>query len=155
MDLLHMYQEPLFWLFPMGATVVSIVAFAVFATPLTWLAVADPEWARPYKIQTRRPDPKTVIWPAIRLWLRNNLAMTALAAVSWPLLRLSSVHCTGLPSLPEVIGHLLLFLLVDDFLYYWMHRAFHTKWLYRHVHRVHHKVVTPWAVTGHHMHWIE
>ena len=41
------YREPLFWLFPVGSLVASVVAFVLFAAPLTWIAWADPVWARP------------------------------------------------------------------------------------------------------------
>ena len=36
--LLASYQEPLFWLFPVGSLVASMVAFLLFAGPLTWIA---------------------------------------------------------------------------------------------------------------------
>lgn len=152
---LDMYREPLFWLFPIGTTLVSVLAFALFATPLTLLALRDPEWARPYRVQERRPDPARVIWPSIVSWLQNNAIMTTLAVAAWPLFRQTGVHYGGLPPASEVALHFLVFVFVDDFLFYWMHRALHHPWLFKHVHRKHHLMVTPWAVTGHYMHPLE
>jgi sterol desaturase/sphingolipid hydroxylase (fatty acid hydroxylase superfamily) len=47
------------------------------------------------------------------------------------------------------------FVYLDDFLYYWFHRGMHGRWLYKHVHGWHHRIVTPWAITGHYMHPVE
>ena len=43
----------------------------------------------------------------------------------------------------------------QDFLYYWFHRAMHGRWLYKRIHGWHHRIVTPWAITGHYMHPLE
>jgi hypothetical protein len=34
----EIYSEPLFWLFPVAGTVLSVVAFLAFSLPLTLLA---------------------------------------------------------------------------------------------------------------------
>jgi len=41
-----------------------------------------------------------------------------------------------------------LFLLVEDFSFYWLHRALHTPFLYKHIHKLHHQYKEPnsWAV---------
>ena len=44
---------------------------------------------------------------------------------------------------------------LDDFLFYWMHRAMHTRWLLKHVHGFHHRIYAPRAVAGHYMHPLE
>jgi hypothetical protein len=31
----------------------------------------------------------------------------------------------------------------------------HTRWLFKRVHGVHHRILTPWAITGHYMHPVE
>ncbi|MCB9506737.1 MAG: sterol desaturase family protein [Myxococcales bacterium] len=149
------YADPLFWSFPVATTAVSIGAFALFAAPLTWIALRDPAWARPYRIQERRADPERTIGPSIRRWLANNAVMTVLVVAVWPWLRGVGVHAGPAPAVWTMALQLVAFVFIDDFAYYWMHRAFHTKWLYQRVHRVHHRVVTPWAVTGHNMHPIE
>ena len=48
---------------------------------------------------------------------------------------------------------LLFFILLDDFLFYWMHRSLHeSRWLFKKVHSTHHRIMTPWAITGNYMH---
>ncbi len=149
------YPDELFWLFPVGASVVSMVAFMVFATPFTLIAWRDPASLRKYRIQERRMKPERVIGPSIRYWLVNNVIATALVCGLWPLLRHSNVHAGPLPEWWVVVGQLVLFIFVDDFLYYWMHRSLHTKWLYKKVHIVHHRLTAPWAIGGHYMHPVE
>ena len=48
----------------------------------------------------------------------------------------------------EVLFQLPLFFLIEDTSFYWNHRALHTKWLYKYVHKMHHEFKQPncWAV---------
>jgi 4-alpha-methyl-delta7-sterol-4alpha-methyl oxidase len=149
------YAEPLFWWFPVGSLVVSVVAFVVYAAPLTWLACADPAWARPYRLQHRPPREQQLVGASIGWWVVNNLCLAVVTVAAWPLLRHSGVHTGTLPSWWVVAGQVLGFVYLDDFLYYWFHRSMHGRWLYKRVHGWHHRIVTPWAVTGHYMHPVE
>lgn len=155
MSPLSVYAEPLFLLIPVLSSLISIAAFALFAIPLTWLAVREPEWLRPRRLQKRRPDPRKIIGPSVRRWLANNALLTLLLVVTWPLLRLSGLHTGPLPHPLVIVGQLLLFIVLDDFLYYWMHRLMHTGWMYRRIHIVHHRHRTPLAISGHYMHPVE
>jgi 4-alpha-methyl-delta7-sterol-4alpha-methyl oxidase len=154
-DLLRLYEDPMFVWFPVGGTAVSMISFLAFALPLTWVAAKNPAWAEPFRIQTRKVGARPVVWPSVRLWLLNNSLQFVLVLITWPLTRLSGVHAGPLPPWYEVVWQLLLFVYLDDFLYYWMHRAFHSPWLYRHIHGLHHRISTPWAITGHYMHPLE
>lgn len=153
--LIEIYSDPRFFSVPVLASLISIAAFALFAGPMTWLALNEPAWLAPHRLQSRRPDPAKLIAPSIKRWLSNNAILTLVLVLTWPLIRCSGVHTGPLPSGVEIVGSLLLFILMDDFLYYWMHRAMHTTWLYRRVHIVHHRHRTPWAISGHDMHPLE
>ena len=148
------YQEPMFWLLVVGGNLIGMAAFLTFAGPMTWLAVRDPERLRPYRIQQgRRPRRPKVIQESIRSWLLNNALMFALSAALWPLLRLTDIHWGPLPPWYVIVLQVVFFIYLDDALYYIMHRSMHrSRWLFKHVHSVHHRVRTPWAITGHYMH---
>ena len=148
------YQEPLFFWFPVMANLVTMGAFLLFALPLTWIAMTDPAWARRYRIQSRQDRPG-VVWPSIRAFLINNLWLFASVVVAWPLLRLSGVDTGPLPPWYVILGSLLLFIYLDDFLFYWFHRLMHRPWWFKRVHAWHHRIYTPWAVTGNYMHPFE
>jgi len=149
------YQDPRFVPIVFGTTAVSMGAFVLFATPMTLLAWRDLESLRRFRIQSRRPKQQTLVSASIARWLANNAFLTLLVVAAWPLLARSSLRLDDPPTFLLALGQFAAFVYLDDFLYYWVHRAMHAPFLYRHVHSVHHKVLTPWAVTGHYMHPLE
>lgn len=149
----ELYRDPRFLWIALGGTAVSMGAFALFAAPLTLLAWRDPPSLRKYRIQRDGPArEQKLVGPSITRWLVNNLAMLATVTLGWPLLSRSAIHLGDAPPWWLVACEVTLFVYLDDFLFYWMHRALHTPWLFRHVHAVHHRIRTPWAVTGHYSH---
>ena len=38
-----------------------------------------------------------------------------------------------------VLAQIIFYFILEDFIFYWGHRVLHTKWLYKHVHSVHHE----------------
>ncbi len=153
--ILAWYSEPLFWLVAVGTNLLAAGAFMVFAVPLTLLASRDPAWARPYRIQSRPPKAQQLVGPSIASWAVNNSWTLLGAVLSWPLLRLSGVHAGPLPAWWVIAAQLVFFFYLDDFLYYWSHRTLHRPWLYKRIHSKHHRIVTPWAITGNYMHPLE
>ncbi len=151
---LEWYREPLFWLFPVATTLLSMFAFLLFALPLTWLSHADPVWARRFKIQSRH-DRHVGFGEALYQWWTNNLQTFVGVLLLWPLLRLSDVHAGPLPAWWLIVLQLLFIIYLDDFLFYWMHRAMHTRWLLKHVHGLHHRIYAPRAIAGHYSHPVE
>lgn len=149
------YREPLFWLFPVATMALSAVAFMVFAVPLTALAARDPEWARPYRIQSRPPRAQQLVRSSVKSWAVNNAYLSVGTIAAWPFLRLSGVHAGPLPPLWVIALQLAFFFYLDDFLYYFSHRTLHRPWLYKRIHSWHHRIVTPWAITGNYMHPFE
>jgi plant 4alpha-monomethylsterol monooxygenase len=147
-----LWADFLFRALAVGGQLVSVGAFMLFAAPLTWLAWRDPPSLRRYRIQSRRPRAQTLLVPSVARWLANNAAMGAAVCALWPWIRPGRVHLGALPPLWVVAAQVLAFAALDDFLFYWMHRALHTRWLFKRVHGVHHRILTPWAVTGHYMH---
>ena len=51
---LEIYTAPRFFLIPVLSSLISIAAFALFAIPMTWLAVREPAWLRPRRLQKKR-----------------------------------------------------------------------------------------------------
>lgn len=150
------WRDPRALPFLLSTSTVSLGAFLLFALPLSWIAWREPAWAAPYRLQRRRARAQTLFAASLLRCLLNHGAMTLAAAVAWPLIALSHLRVDGpLPSLFELGWQVALFIYLDDFLYYWMHRAMHTRWLYKRVHSVHHRIKTPWAITGLYMHPLE
>ncbi|KAL2523730.1 Methylsterol monooxygenase 2-2 [Abeliophyllum distichum] len=57
-----------------------------------------------------------------------------------------------LPSWKVVSTQILFYFILEDFIFYWGHRILHTKWLYKHVHSVHHEYATPFGLTSEYAH---
>lgn len=150
-----LWADPLYRWAVLGTTAVSMSAFALFAGGLTLLAWKQPAWALPWRIQSRKPRAQELVGRSVARWLVNNLAMTAVVSLAWPLMQWKGVRLGPAPSVWEIAAQFVFFVYVDDFLFYWMHRAMHSPWLFKRVHATHHRILTPWAVTGHYMHPLE
>ncbi|CAL5424469.1 unnamed protein product [Camellia sinensis] len=57
-----------------------------------------------------------------------------------------------LPSWKVISIQILFYFILEDFVFYWGHRILHTKWLYKHVHSVHHEYATPFGLTSEYAH---
>jgi fatty acid hydroxylase domain-containing protein 2 len=56
---------------------------------------------------------------------------------------------TPLPTLPRVLGELVIFIMADEIVLYALHRTFHHfRWLYHHFHEPHHIYTAPTAITA-------
>lgn len=152
----HVYSDPLFGWVVLGGTAVSMVSFLAFALPLTWLAARTPSWAMSWRIREGTPDVGRWFWPSLRRWLVNNLALLAVLVLIWPWVApWVTIELGPWPAAWVVVVQLLFFVYLDDALYWVLHRAMHTSWLYRRVHQHHHRISRPVAITGHDMHPVE
>ena len=61
----------------------------------------------------------------------------------------------GTPSWPETLAYVGLLLLAHDSWFYWMHRTIHHRRLFRRVHSLHHKSVTPTPFAAYSFNWLE
>jgi 4,4-dimethyl-9beta,19-cyclopropylsterol-4alpha-methyl oxidase len=64
---------------------------------------------------------------------------------------------TGLP-LPsgwELFWQLLVYVLIEDYVSYWIHKLLHCKWAYENIHKVHHEYRTPIGLSAPYAHWAE
>lgn len=152
--LLSWYQEPLFWYFPIATALLSMAAFLLFALPLTWISHAEPAWASRYKIQSRH-DRHVSSREALTVWFKNNVQAFIGVLLLWPLLRLSGIHIGVWPAWWVIALQLGFIIYLDDFVFYWFHRAMHTRWLLKHIHGIHHRIFAPRAIAGHYMHPLE
>jgi len=154
--ILSWYQDPLFILFPVVTFALGIASFIIYATPWTLLAWYDPEWAKPYRVQNKDFNVAKFLPKNIYLIALNSSVAFSILVLSWPLLRLSGIHDGDTPTVLTFVWQLCFFILLDDFLFYWLHRLMHeNKWLLKHVHSVHHQVRTPYGLAGNYFHWAE
>lgn len=150
------YQDPWFWEFPMATLAISTGVFILFAIPWTIIAWIEPKSLHKYKIQNKPFEFDRFFWPSIGRLFTNNFATIILLIAAWPIIKLTGIHTGEFPAWYIVIAQLIFFILLDDFLYYWMHRSFHeNKWLLKNVHSVHHRIRNTCGINGNYMHWFE
>lgn len=149
------WNDPLFWSFPMATLAISTAAFLAFAFPYTLLAWIDPPALRRFKVQDKPFDLQRWFWPSLGRLAINIPVLVVALILSWPLLRHAPIHVGSMPAWYVVIAQLAFFVLLDDFLYYWMHRTMHRGWLLKKVHSVHHRIRHTTAINGNYMHWFE
>ncbi|NVK37263.1 MAG: sterol desaturase family protein [Gammaproteobacteria bacterium] len=155
-DYLSLWNDPWFWQFPAATLGISFVAFMLFALPWTYLAYKEPSWLSPYRIQKQPINVAGTFWPSIYHSVKNTLVVFIFLILLWPLIKRTGIHIGELPSIWIIAIQIVFFILLDDFLYYWMHRLFHqNKWLMCHVHSVHHRIKNTCAINGNYMHWFE
>ena len=149
------YQDPMFLLYPIATWAISLAAFLLFAIPYTVLAWIDPPALARYKVQDKPFEVAKWLGPSLRCLLVNNLLMLGVLILSWSWMRLTPIHLGEMPPWYVVIAQLLFFIFLDDFLYYWAHRAMHKGWLLKHVHSIHHRIRNTSPINGNYFHFLE
>nr|KJB83740.1 hypothetical protein B456_013G261900 [Gossypium raimondii] len=129
-----------FQLASMGSFLLHESVFFLSGLPFIYLERAG--LLSKYKIQTKNNTPTAQEKCITRLLLYHFSVNLPLMIVSYPVFR-----CMGMrSSLPLPSWYF------QDFVFYWGHRVLHTKWLYKHVHSVHHEYATPFGLTSEYAH---
>uniref|UniRef100_A0A803MQJ0 Fatty acid hydroxylase domain-containing protein n=1 Tax=Chenopodium quinoa TaxID=63459 RepID=A0A803MQJ0_CHEQI len=84
------------------------------------------------------------------------LVVGPLQLVSYPAYKFIGIR-TGLqlPSKWEILMQLTVYLVVEDYTNYWLHRLLHSKWGYENIHKVHHEYTAPIGFAAPYSHWSE
>lgn len=61
----------------------------------------------------------------------------------------------SLPGLKEILLQIVLFMICDDFFFYWGHRLLHYSWFYTYIHKLHHEFYNPVVFSGEFDHPVE
>lgn len=99
-------------------------------------------------------------WDAIKDCLAevvpsNLVVRPILLYLTYPLVVASGVGvgaAAPLPSAATVLSQIAVCVAVDDTIFYWAHRAMHTKLLYKHIHKQHHKFHHPIGIATSYAH---
>ncbi|CAM6050775.1 unnamed protein product, partial [Sphagnum compactum] len=109
-----------------------------------------------YKIQRKVNTPAAQEKCVLRLLLYHTCVNLPLMIVSYPVFKyMGFTSQLPLPSWKVISFQILSYFILEDFIFYWGHRFLHTKWLYKHVHSVHHEYATPFGLTSEYAHPLE
>lgn len=135
---------------------------------LIWLAFNVPYllmdrfgWCQQYRLR-KRPRDETSSYAAQlalawRLAVEQVTQLLPLLALAYPLIlgRLFDTSAESLPTALEFTVQFLIFNVVEDTGFYWVHRALHHPRLYRAIHRVHHQHIDTFSLAGEVAHPLE
>jgi methylsterol monooxygenase len=118
---------------------------------LLYIEYNDIPWIDKYRIQKHKP--KLRFQPNLVRQMRDGTIKHQISlTLSLPLLYYLlnyfghvSVRAS-IPSLFTITWQIIIFVLSEDFVFFWTHYLFHTRWLYKHIHKKHHIFKQPTGV---------
>ncbi|KAK1284968.1 Methylsterol monooxygenase 1-1 [Acorus calamus] len=125
--------------------VLFLFLFTVVPLSLALVEVRWPSLIRRYKLQPKVQLTPSAVFRCFTDVMRILLFTIApLQLASYPIIKLIGIR-TGLalPSAWEILSQLVVYVLIEDFSHYWIHRFLHVKWMYENIHRVHHEYTAP------------
>lgn len=92
-----------------------------------------------------------------RLLLNHFLLVLPIILLTHPVMDLMGAKHSveTLPSPLFLAAQVLLFFAIEDFVFYWGHRALHTPYLYKNVHQIHHEHSAPFGLAAEYAHPFE
>jgi 4,4-dimethyl-9beta,19-cyclopropylsterol-4alpha-methyl oxidase len=133
------------------------IIFNLAPLPSVLLDVLQVRAAEKYKLQPGVHNSRDAVWKCYKsVMLLFFTVVLPLQLSSFPAVRFVGVRMGfPLPSFAEVVLHLFVYLVVEDYLNYWIHRWLHQGWLYENIHRVHHEFMSPMSFAAPYAHWAE
>lgn len=144
-----------------GSAIVQITSFWIPASLYVFIDWASPHFSQRHKIQSAKRQPnKEEVVEAARVAAINTLlsivAQTIVVYLEERGVLASSVSMSSqLPSWSTMILQLLISAVMRDIMFYYAHRAFHSKYLYTRIHKLHHKYTAPVSYSSQYAHPIE
>lgn len=108
---------------------------------LFYLAIGRMRSMDKYRIRPKTEQPaKLVVAAAKNILFAHAVAVPYLAYLVWPVLALRDVPLSGpAPSFATGALQILGSMLIEDTMFYWIHRLLHHRLLYKHIHKMHHQ----------------
>ncbi|KAL3276408.1 hypothetical protein HHI36_011792 [Cryptolaemus montrouzieri] len=149
-----------FWSFFVAANAVSFVIYLSIGGFLHWYYYVRQrdraeEWkCQPNKFLTPDLEKHEIIFGSVTLFLNGTLS-SLLACYIYNGGPCSVYYDIQEYGWPWFILQFVVIFVYQDYLTYWMHRIFHTPWLYKHFHKMHHKYKYPTAFSVTAIHPVE
>ncbi|GAA95707.1 uncharacterized protein L969DRAFT_615736 [Mixia osmundae IAM 14324] len=129
-----------------------------FGRCVPWIIVDRIPAMKRYKIQEDKVATPEQQWKCTKyvLWTHFTIELPQI----WGFHPLAeyfgmATHEVPLPKITTIAWQVLMFFLFEDMWHYWTHRAMHTPYLYKKVHKLHHHFSAPFGLAAEYAHPIE
>ncbi|KAL9646323.1 hypothetical protein ABK040_014476 [Willaertia magna] len=120
------------------------IMYTVLGLPWWLLKTFKPKFLYKYKLQPNKEETRQTDWGCILQLTINHLSVIPLLYFNYPILKWRGTsYDLPLPSWTDMLLRSLIFLIIEDAWFYWIHRFLHTEWGYKNIHCTHHEYQTP------------
>ncbi|KXS14856.1 hypothetical protein M427DRAFT_70406 [Gonapodya prolifera JEL478] len=123
-------------------------------------AFQAPQWIVRHKVQnTKQPPPfrkslRAIFWGMVESIPVLTIFNTFVVNPVWRQ-RIGMEKLMSIPSTWQCVSELVALQILNELIFYTVHRSMHTKLLYKLVHKMHHENITPFASSGNYAHPLE
>ncbi|XP_017963244.1 fatty acid hydroxylase domain-containing protein 2 [Drosophila navojoa] len=144
-----------------GTTIIIFFVYWIYAALFTIMDITNrPKFLRKYKIQPGQNEPVDLgrLWKAVKVVAFNLTVVNFFT--TWLLYEVSLRHnnitdIRQLPSFGRIIRDFVIFVIMEETMFYYVHRLMHHRSVYKYVHKKHHEWTAPVAAMTLYAHPIE
>eukprot|EP01113_Clastostelium_recurvatum_P049771 TRINITY_DN927_c0_g1_i2.p1 TRINITY_DN927_c0_g1~~TRINITY_DN927_c0_g1_i2.p1 ORF type:complete len:289 (-),score=66.66 TRINITY_DN927_c0_g1_i2:54-896(-) len=110
-----------------------------------------------YRIQPDKPFTWAARWNCIKkLMITHFLIQFPMMVLFKPyILKLGLTAALPFPPAWEIVLSVVACFIIEDFYFYWIHRALHHPFWYKHIHKIHHEHAAPFGIAAEYAHPLE
>ncbi|CAM9001553.1 unnamed protein product [Rhodiola kirilowii] len=137
--------------------VLVFLIFSIAPLPFAAIELTRFEYLDKFKIQPKVKLSPRELWKCYKdVMLLFVYVVGPLQILTYPSLKMVGIRMgLPLPSGWEILMQLLVYILIEDYMHYWLHRFLHGKWGYENIHHVHHEYTALTAFASPYSHWAE
>ncbi|KAG9147710.1 hypothetical protein Leryth_014861 [Lithospermum erythrorhizon] len=138
-------------------TIFLLIFYTLVPLPWVFMELKRSKKIDQYKIQPKYKNSLSDMFDCYKKVMMIFLvAVVPLQLLSFPVIKWIGIRTSlPLPSLWEMISQILVYILIEDYANYWLHRMLHNKWGYEKIHKVHHEYTAPIGFAAPYAHWAE
>ena len=128
-----------------------------FGAWVPWLVLDQIPYFNKYKIQPEKKADGAMVAKCLKRLLLSHvfIQLPMQLLFHWVAQFLGFSMALPLPPVRDLAWQLPAFFVIEDFYFYWIHRALHHKSVYKYVHKIHHEHTHPFGIAAEYAHPVE